>query len=228
MIEVLANIPVDFDTKALMQRIHAEPDSDDAAAFELLVNRARDVAKPKALYAESFVEARGEDTIRIDGITFTSLMLRENLATVERVFPFVLTCGHEMDEVDLPAGDMVQEFWWDTIKAVALGCAIKHFHEHLKQRFLLGKTSNMKPGSGDADVWPIQQQKELFSLFGDVRKLIGVALTPSFLMMPNKSTSGITFTTEVDFLQCQVCRREKCSGRGAAFDQKLWSSIHNQ
>ena len=33
----------------------------------------------------------------------------------------------------------------------------------------------MNPGSGDASVWSIDQQVGLFSLFGDVDALIGVA-----------------------------------------------------
>ncbi len=228
MIEALTGIPVDLDTDSLMKQVHVKPHSDDATAFELLVNRARDVAKPKALYAESFIETRGEDTVRIDGITFTSRMLRANLAKVERVFPFVATCGHEMDLMSPPKGDFLQEFWWETIKAVVLGCATKHLHDHLKRKFLLAKSSNMKPGSGDAEVWPIQQQRELFALFGDVKNQIGVELTPSFLMVPNKSTSGIQFPTETDFRSCQVCRRENCPSRGAPFDKKLWNSIQYQ
>jgi len=228
MIETLLEIPVALETETLMKRVRVEPGTEDAMAFEQLVDRAREVAKPKAMYAESFVEDRQEDTVRIDGVTFTSRMLTTNLANVERVFPFVATCGHELDAASPPKGDFIQEFWWDTIKGVVLGCAVDHFNQHLHDRFLLGKTSNMKPGSGDAEVWPIQQQRELFSLFGDVREKIGVELTPSFLMIPIKSTSGIQFPTETDFRSCQVCRRENCAGRVAPFDQNLWDSIQHQ
>jgi len=83
----------------------------------------------------------------------------------------------------------------------------------------------MNPGSGEVEVWPIEQQRELFSLFGDVRKQIGVELTDSFLMMPNKSVSGIQFPTETDFRTCQVCRRKNCPNRVAPFEQGLWKSI---
>ena len=228
MIEALTSIPVDLDTESLLKRVHVKPHSDDASTFEQLVYRARDVAKPKVLLSESFVEARGEDTVRIDGITFTSPMLRANLDKVERVFPFVATCGHEMDEVSLPKDEFLAEFWWDTIKAVVLGCAIRHLQEHLQRRFLVGKSSHMNPGSGDADIWPIQQQSELFALLGDVRNRIGVELTASFLMVPNKSTSGIQFPTETDFRSCQVCRRKNCPSRGAPFDEELWNSIQHQ
>jgi hypothetical protein len=67
----------------------------------------------------------------------------------------------------------------------------------------------------------------LFSLFGDVDNLIGVRLTAESLMIPNKSVSGICFPTEINFQSCQVCHREKCSGRKAPFDGKLWESVHH-
>ena len=224
MIEALTDIPVEFDLEALMGRVHVQPNTADAETFARLVDMAHEVARPKALRAESFVEARGEDTVRIDGVTFTSRMLRANLDRVERVFPYVATCGHEMDAVSLPRDEFLAEFWWDTIKAAALTAATKHLQEYLQQRFLLGKSASMNPGSGDVDVWPIEQQQELFGLLGDVKSLIGVELTPSFLMVPNKSISGIRFATEKDFRSCQVCRRENCSGRAAPFDEALWKS----
>ncbi len=62
------------------------------------------------------------------------------------------------------------------------------------------------------------EQKPLFSLFGDVEKLVGVALNASHLMQPLKSTSGILFPAEVTFESCQLCPRKNCSGRRAAYD----------
>lgn len=225
MVEVLTNIPVEFDTESLMRTCRVQPMSEDVSAFAQLIDRARRVAKPKALYREAFVEDRTENTVRIDGVRFISSVLARNLANVERVFAFVATCGHEMDQVDLPADDLLIQYWWDAIKAAALGCASEYLSEHLKSRFRLGKTAQMHPGSGDDEVWPIQQQKELFSLLGDVKGLIGVELTDSFLMIPNKSVSGVVFATEKDFHSCQVCHRKNCPNRMAPFDAKLWAEI---
>jgi hypothetical protein len=89
----------------------------------------------------------------------------------------------------------------------------------------------MSPGSGDADTWPIQQQADLFALLGgidEVRKQSGVELTDSFLMIPNKTVSGIQFPTETDFRSCQVCHREGCPSRSAPFDAKLWEMMQHE
>jgi hypothetical protein len=223
--EALTQIAPALDAVALLARVHVAPDSEDADAFTALVDQAREVARPKALYAEAFVEGRGDDTIRIDGITFTSRMLRHKLAGVERVFPYVATCGHELDGVALPAGDVLVQFWWDAIKAELLAAARTHLLAHLTDRFRLGQTARMSPGSGDADVWPIEQQQLLFTLLGGVTPFIGVILTASCLMIPNKTVSGLLFPTEEDFQTCQVCHRDPCPNRRAPFDAAVWQSL---
>ena len=75
----------------------------------------------------------------------------------------------------------------------------------------------MNPGSGNTGLWPLAQQKPLFELIGDVEASIGVRLTPSLLMLPNKSVSGILFPTEVHFETCQLCTREDCPRRRAPY-----------
>ena len=225
--ECLTHIPFVLDAPALMAQAHVRPGTDDAKEFEALVATARDIAKPKAVYKEAYVEARGDESVRIDGITFTSRASRKNLAEAERVFAFVATCGQEIDEMSSAAPDILGQFWCDAIKASLLNAATTHLKDHLDRRFQLGKTSVMNPGSGDASVWPIEQQRELFALLGDVEGQIGVHLTHSFLMMPNKTVSGIRFPTEKDFRSCQVCRREHCSSRSAPFDTDLWESIQS-
>ena len=97
----------------------------------------------------------------------------------------------------------------------------------MDRRYALGKTVTMRPGSGDVTTWPIEQQRDLFSLLGDVETLIGVQLSDSFLMVPNKTVSGIRFSTEIDFETCQVCHRADCPGRRAPFNQETWDAIEH-
>ena len=225
--ETLTQITPALDSAALLATLHVAPESDDAATVTGLIDQARAVARPKALYAEAFVEGRGDDTIRIAGLTFTSRMLRRKLAEVERVFPYVATCGHELDGVALPTGDVLVQFWWDAIKAEVLAAARAHLLAHLTDRFRLGQTARMSPGSGDVDVWPIEQQRELFALLGGVTPAIGVILTESCLMIPNKSVSGLLFATEHDFFTCQVCHRDPCQNRKAPFDATVWQALRD-
>lgn len=225
--EILAEIPFSLDTASLMKTAHIRPGSADAEDLQALAVLARQVGKPKAAYTVSFIEHRDGDTVQIGGISFTSRTLSRNLKSVERVFPQVATCGHEMDQAFSVKGDMLKEFWWDLIKTELLAAANKYLGDHLHRRFRLGKTAIMRPGSGDATVWPIEQQRELFALLGDVREAIGVRLTDSFLMVPNKTTSGILFPTETDFRSCEVCHRENCPSRHAPFNKQVWEEIQH-
>lgn len=226
--EILTHIPFELDSEALMKRLHIEPGSDDANQFSELLEKARNVGNPKALFSESFIEQKGADNVTIEGVRFFSRTLRMNLEKIERVFPYIVTCGQEVAGIGIVENDFLMEYWLDVIKATLLNAATSYLSKHIDQTFKLGKASHMSPGSGEATVWPIQQQKELFSLFGDVEDLIGVKLTASYLMMPNKTLSGIRFPTEIDFQSCQLCEREICGSRQAPFDKKLWESIHHE
>jgi hypothetical protein len=223
--EVLDKIPVSLDETALQKQLHIDPGSDLADEFRSLMDVALAVGKPKAAYTVSFVEGRKGDTVEIDGVSFRSRMLSRNLASVDRTFPLVATCGREMDEAFPAKGDLLKKYWWDLIKTHLLGAAGQYLNDHLHRTFRLGKTAVMRPGSGDASVWPIEQQRGLFTLLGDVEQAIGVRLMDSFLMIPDKTTSGLLFPTEVDFRSCEVCHRDNCPSRQAPFNQQLWAEI---
>jgi len=228
VIETLAHIPVELDTPTLLRRAGVDPNGEDAAEFTALVQETLRVARPKALYRESFVDGRSDEGVIIDGVPFTSRTLRTNLAEVQRVFPFVATCGRELDQIPREADDFLKQFWLDVIKGAVLGLARDFLTEHLTRRYALGKTATMGPGSGDATVWPIEQQAPLFRLLGDVRERIGVELTDTHLMIPNKTVSGVRFPTEIDFRTCQLCHREVCPSRAAPFAAELWESMQHE
>lgn len=156
-------------------------------------------------------------------IRLASRALRVNLDGVERVFPYVATCGAELDSIPIAAGDVFAQFCRDTIKEMALWAALSHLYMHLTETFGLGALASMNPGSGEANVWPIEQQRELFAFLGNVHESIGVVLTGSCLMVPNKSVSGILYPSSSGFENCQLCNQQRCSHRRAPFDAELWA-----
>jgi len=219
---LLQDIPFSLDAERLMKELRVRPGTDNAKEFAELLDRVAEVGRPKALYEVSSIEARADDSVVLDGVRLTSRALRRNLDQVERVFPYVASCGIEADSLTTPDGDMVQSLWLWTIKEALLSAARDHLDEHLATRYRMTHSAAMHPGSGDADVWPIEQQVELFSLLGDVEGLIGVRLTDSMLMIPTMSVSGVVFPTETEFESCQVCHREGCPRRKAPFDEAVW------
>jgi hypothetical protein len=219
-------IPFALNTNQLFEYLRIEPGTDRAKEFEDLVNEVRKIGKPKALYKASFIDEKGEETITLDGVTFTSLALRKNLDSIERVFPYVATCGTEIDDIEIGQGDLQKKIWISFLKGSLLQASMQFLREHLTKRYGVSNLSSMNPGSGDASVWPFEQQRELFSMCGDVEELIGVRLTKSMVLVPDMSVAGILFPTEADFQSCQLCHRENCRFRRAPFDRELWESIN--
>jgi len=226
---ILDDIPFEIDPEQVFDLLHLDPQHRYASEVNTLIDRARQLARPRAVYRVAFIERKETDSVIIAGDSqdpgrarFVSPVLRANLDQVERVFPYVATCGRELDSTPISGGDIFSQFCWDTIKEMALHAALSHLLGHLKEVHELESLSSMNPGSGDVEIWPIEQQKELFGFFGDVEDSIGVVLTDSCLMIPNKSVSGLFFSSEHGFESCQLCHRDDCPRRRAPFDSHLW------
>ena len=217
--EILTDVAFAPDAAGLRERLHLSSDG-DAARLAELVDQARAVARPKAACKVAFVESRDDGGVVIDGIRFDSRVLRVNLARANRVFAYVATCGVELEEWSGSVADPFEHYWADAIKEGALGDALRAVNAHVDRRYRPGPTSSMNPGS--LPDWPMEQQRPLFELLGDPTAAVGVQLTDSFLMVPNKSISGLRFPTEVGFESCQLCPREICPGRRAPYDKDLY------
>jgi hypothetical protein len=221
---ILDNIPVNIDVDALLASVHIQPDSRAGQDMLRLIDTIRPAIKPKALYQMSYIQAKHDQAIEIDGVLFSSHVLRVNLDEVERVFPFIATCGTEVEEMSQTHDDVLFRYVLDALKEQVLRNAVTHLRESIQATYAPGKTSMMNPGS--LKDWPLREQRQLFSLFGDVQQIIGVELTESFLMYPVKSVSGIIFPTEVTFENCQLCPREDCPRRRAPYDEMLLNTTY--
>lgn len=217
---ILDQIDFEPNITALKKRLHIKDGSSLEADLVRLVDEAKAIARPKAMHKLVFIDEKQPDSVVIDGVTLRSRVLRVNLDTANRVFGYVATCGQELQVWGEQLDDIVFQFWADEIKASALGSAVSALNKHLKSCYKLGRTATMAPGSL-AD-WPIREQRPLFKILGDPEAAIGVHLTDSYLMIPNKSISGIRFPTETRFESCQLCPREGCPGRRAAYQPALY------
>jgi len=222
------DIPFSLNRDQLFEQFRIRPGTDRAKEFGDLVGKVQEKGRPKVLYKISFIEEKGEDTVTLEGVTFKSPALRKNLDSVERVFPYVATCGIELDEIKIEKGDMLKKLWISFLKGRLLETSLHYLQEHLDKRYRVSQTGFMNPGSGDASVWPIEQQRDLFSILGDVEGRIGVRITESLVLTPDMSVSGIVFPSETNFESCQLCHRERCRFRRAPFDKGLWDSINRE
>ena len=214
---ILDNIQIKLDVEAVRKRLHLKRDSDLTSVQEL-VHIAQSLVEPRVLYKVSYIEEKLADGVIVEGLQLISNVLRKNLEHAERVFPFVITIGKKISEKLDTCNDILDKFYLDAIGNVALTQVRLALKDHLKQKYAIEKTAFMAPGS--LPNWPIEQQKPLFKLLGDVPASIGVELTDSLLMLPAKSVSGIYFPTETSFFSCQLCPRKRCESRKAKYSEK--------
>jgi len=208
----------DFDALTKILRLDRHPKYRDSLAT--LVHEAQAIARPKAFYRVAPIEDRGSDFVVVDGVPLTSRVLRVNLAQTQRVFLFAATGGVELDEWAAAIDDMLYNYYATIIAEAALRQAIEAVYSHIEDTFRPGHSAVMHPGS--LNDWPIQQQKPLFSLLGEVTASTGIRLLDSGLMQPTKSVSGIRFATDDAFESCMLCPLEDCPSRRAPYDESLY------
>lgn len=212
---MLDKFPCEIDFDALLEKLHIKKGSDYSDELEMMAAKAQLLARPKIVYKEAIIEMKGDNFVVVDKIKLTSRVLRGNMEEALKAYPFVVTCGTELEAWSKQYEDFFASFCADTIKEMVLRTAIKIFEEHLDKEFGLGHAVNMNPGS--LPEWPINEQINIFNLLGNVEELIGVQLTDSYLMLPIKTVSGIRFPKEGTFENCQLCPRENCPSRKALY-----------
>ncbi|MBW2093177.1 MAG: vitamin B12 dependent methionine synthase [Deltaproteobacteria bacterium] len=218
---IVDRIPFHVNMELLMKRVRIKENSSHANTLKGLVEEAQTIANPKAMYRPVFIDSQDDERLVLDGVILTSRVLKVNLENAYRVFPFVATCGMELEDWAKAKDDMLIRFWAERIKEMALHSAIATLNKYVAEEFSLEKKSVMTPGS--LKDWPIEEQKSLFRIVGNTEEAIGVQLTESLMMKPVHSVSGIIFPTEVSFESCQLCQRENCPGRRAPYDKDLYN-----
>jgi hypothetical protein len=188
-----------------------------------LLDEARPLLRPRALFRDVRIGRREQDSLEIGGVRFRSRVLVHNLEGTDLVFPFVLTVGGELESAASAAGDLLKQFYLESIADLALSAAAERLKEHIQGLFGLTTLGMMDPGS--LEDWPIAEQAPLFALLGDTEGRLGVRLTDSLLMVPRKSISGILFPSEESFMSCRLCPRIPCQGRRADYEPGLRRSF---
>ncbi|MBQ2278820.1 MAG: hypothetical protein II333_09645 [Clostridia bacterium] len=192
-----------------------------------LLDEAEKIASPRAFLRRAYVtdadeagvvlttEDNGEEkTYRID-----SPLVAEKLRRDTTVVGTVATCGRALYDLSVSYADdpLLREVAEDICLAYMRHISIA-LHEYLREHIYGGdKFSRLSPGSLSS--WDIAGQVPLFDFLGEGTALAEVELTPSYLMIPYKSGSGLSFPTDSPFESCMRCPRENCPNRRAEYQE---------
>lgn len=218
VMEILRDLRTQIDLKAVRKFLRLNRPG-DVQRVRHLVDRAKPLIEPRAAFKLCYIDEKLPDTVVVEGLRLKSKVLRKNLNAVERIFPYVVSIGPGLEQACAEMSDPLEKYYLDVIGNTALTAVRQQLQDYLCKKFVLKKISFMSPGS--LPDWPLEAQSLLFQLLPDVESAIGVRLTESLLMIPTKSVSGIYFQTGVSFFNCQLCRRERCPGRKARYDEDL-------
>ena len=214
-VRTIRDIEIKFNTVAMKAKLRVtEPEDEDI--FNDMIKTAVEIAKPKIVFAEAYITDRHDDGVSINSNRFNNILMKNNLADVNRVFPFAATCGMELYEWAKGIDDFFIQYWADHIMEVVLRNAIAALYDTVKSQFGITKLASMNPGSLDG--WAIEHQVPLFNLLENKQRDIGIELTESYLMVPQKSVSGILFKSKSGYSNCKLCEMVNCPSRKAKFE----------
>jgi len=188
-----------------------------------MADRTNELGRPRAVVRALAPQNADENSLALGGERIESRLVASLLKKCEQVFCFVVTSGVELDALVQNLSDPVEKLWQGQMNQAALRQAANWVRGQVRQRFQTGQLCAVNPGSNP--LWPLEAQNQLFRIIGDVRAHTGVALTPSCLMLPVKSVSGIWFPSRRHYSNCAICQRQNCEGRGEPFDEGRLSEI---
>jgi len=213
--EIVDKIPVELDVNELIrtQKLGKVKES----GVESLVKKAIQLIEPKALYTLQEITKVVDNEVQLEGgETFKSVVLADKLKKGQIVAVYVVTIGPKLEKKasEMAKSSILNSFIFEKIADSAISKARDHV-KGLVEKKLGGKVSSFGPGTGTGMLFDIKQQEVLFRIL-DPFKNIGVQLSPSFLMIPRKSVSGVFALIGEEYIACQYCPKG-CDGRRAAF-----------
>lgn len=185
------------------------------------IQRAYSLVRPKVVYTEKEIEkVEGRSLVLSENVVLKSGKLSRSLGKCDRAGVFVATIGKSIDSLIHRLAreeKMVDAYIFDIIGSVAAEDTVEKFQQMCDRLFEKkgeGTTLRFSPGYCD---WKVQEQKKLFGLIDN--GAIDVELTPSCLMTPRKSVSGVFGIANIRDIKrtvtnpCRQCGMRQCVAR---------------
>lgn len=182
-----------------------------------LLAQCKTLVQPKACYAlfSNPIFHIQQRQVQLDAIFFeTGKVVTNFLKKSDAIIVFACTIGAQVEQLakqQMNDGNALEGYIVDLIGSELAEGVADYLHDHLEKEAQIegkGLTNRFSPGYCN---WPVVQQHELFLLLGS--GVCGITLTPSALMLPVKSVSGIIGRGKglkrADY-KCRLCDDEKC------------------
>ena len=214
--EVIDPVPLELKATELVGSLKPQKLSEELVS---LFERIRPLIEPKAVYTTIHVIGFENDLVHLEnGHALRGIILGDMLDRGQEVIPYVVTIGPKLESEIRQEKNLLHSFLLDKIGNYALHKACAYLKSLAAEKFGSGRSvSEFSPGTGTGELFGIEQQKPLFRLLDPATASIGVQLTPSLMMVPTKSESGVLAATRHEYIACAHCPRQECESRSTAF-----------
>jgi hypothetical protein len=194
---------------SLLAAIKTDKDSDEYEDVAALYRKTHEIARPVVLYAVAEPEVC-EVGVSLNGVIIKEPFVAKMLEDSKLAVPYVMTCGTEIDRWAATLTDVLEQYAADALKELFLYIIRDRFIKKMQETcFETGeKLHTLTPGLLAG--WPLSGQVSIFEMLGGVTPHIGVTLSESFIMNPNKSMSGILFQSGQELDSCLLCPLMEC------------------
>jgi hypothetical protein len=197
---------------------YSAPPEAIARAIEKIIPVCAESIRPSAGFAVYQIQSSEEDWIRISDVTlYTDRIIGKALSGADHVAVFAGTIGGDLERCAdqfMSAGETLLGYVTDVAGSTAAEKVAGIVHAAVKDRIVsMGFTAGNRYSPGYCG-WDVSQQRQLFSLLPD--RFCGIEITPSSMMLPVKSVSGIIpagLRVMHKPYACGSCSRTDCARR---------------
>ena len=217
---LLENINTKFDPKRLAENIHLDINAPEFLEFKELIEKVKPVAAPKALLLKLAVIDKDDSKLFCSAGNFNCSLLVQLAGDCEFIFPFIATCGEEIENFGSDISDPLHLYWLDMLKEHALETAFQKAKAETAKQCHNQIITSLIPI--DDELWPLNGLREIFGVFeSSYIERLGVELTEYLYMKPTKSRAGVFFPTDKELELCSLCSLKKCKSCPVTQSKKL-------
>lgn len=196
----------------LLKQLHVKLGSRNEGRIRQMLAELSASARPRGVWRACEAKQVDESGMMLDGISFVGPLFREHIQAGQTLYPYLVTCGSEaVAWFERYHDNLLLQYWAEAMMEDAMYAALDRIHEQIAANVLHGNVCDWNPGS--LPKWPLEEQRNLFSVLGNGSEVIGVTLTEQLLMLPQKSLSGICFLSQEKYESCSFCARIECPSR---------------
>ncbi|MBC3795731.1 hypothetical protein [Acetobacterium tundrae] len=172
------------------ERIRMERGTRRAKPIERILDSAKEIPKPKALYCVSEAKIVNDSQFTLDGILFTSKIGVEKIADSKFVIPNIVTAGVEIEDYCFTRESVLEQYIVMEICNFACQFAKDEMIRDIKKNYGIALKECIFPGE---EGFLLESGKKIFDVFGDVESKIGVSISEMGLPTPSRSAYSICF-----------------------------------